>query len=189
MWQLLVSCGLAMLLCGGAAAQSPTTVHELQDRWIELLRDADGPISAEGFEKVFGLDLLVTMRGADGAIRRSRRMAHLDGALLDVDIDARPAQDSLSLSLEWTPHFFAVLTGGSCINLAQLTGDLAAMDWKLRAYAGDELRSASAALFRRDGDLVTYGNASAQKNRRCRLSYRSHYFDPAPVGASRRHGS
>ena len=187
MRQLLVSF-LAMLVCGHASAQTPTTVAELSDRWVELLRDADGDIAAKTFEKVFGLDLLVTTHGVNGAIRRSRRVTHLDGSFVDVEIDSRPARNFMRLSLQWTPGFFAVLTSGSCINLARLTDDLAAVLWKPRAGVGGDGRSAFAALFRRDDNLAAYGDATEQKNRHCRLYYRSHYFDPARTDAIARRG-
>jgi hypothetical protein len=85
----------------------------------------------------------------------------------------------MSLSLEWTPGFFAALKGGSCINLAKLTDELAAMGWRRRGHPGGDGRSAFAALFRRGGDLAAHGDASEQKNQRCGLYFRSHYFDPA----------
>ena len=64
---------LGLCLCGGAGAQSPSSVAELQDRWVELLTATDGDISARTFEKVIGLQLLVTTHGSDGAITRSLR--------------------------------------------------------------------------------------------------------------------
>jgi len=67
MRQLLIL-WLGLFLCGAASAQSPTSVAELHERWIDLLRATDGDISARTFEKVIGLELLVTTHGADGAI-------------------------------------------------------------------------------------------------------------------------
>src|SRR2546430_11511099 len=46
---------LGMFLCGAAGAQSPTSVAELHERWIELLRATDGDIASKTFEKVIGL--------------------------------------------------------------------------------------------------------------------------------------
>ena len=123
MRQLLVSFAyrslalwLGMFLCGEAGAQTPTSVAELHDRWIELLRDADGDITAPTFEKVLGLELLVTTHGVDGAIGRSVHVTRLDGASLFADIHTDPRRKFMNLSLEWTPGFFAVLTSRSCID-------------------------------------------------------------------------
>jgi hypothetical protein len=176
------------LFVGTRARRRRRPVADLNDRWVELLRDADGDIAVETFETVFGLDLLVTTHGVNGAIRRSRRVTHLDGSFVDVEIDSRPASNFMRHSLEWTPGLFAVLTSGSCINLARLTDDLAAVDWKPRAGAGGDERSVFAAIFRRDDNLAAYGNATEQKNRHCRLYYRSHYFDPARTDAIARRG-
>ena len=193
MWQHLASFAyrslalwLGMFLCGEAGAQTPASVAELHDRWTELLRDADGDIPAPTFEKVLGLDLLVTTHGSDGAIGRSVHVTRLDGSSLVADIHAYPAKKFMNVSLEWTPGFFAVLTGRSCIDLAKLTEDLAAMDWKVRSDAEGRRPSPFAALFRRSDNLAAYGNAREGRGRRCRLYYQSHYFDPAWTDKSRR---
>jgi hypothetical protein len=173
--------GLAMFLCGGANAQSPTSVAELQERWVELLSATDGDISAKTFEKVIGLELLVTTHGADGAIARSLQATRLDGSSLLANVRTHPGGKFTSASLEWTPGYFAVLTGGSCISLTKLTDDLIAMDWKVRPDAG----STFAALFQRNDNLAAYGNTVEGRGRRCRLYYQSHYFDPAWIDKRR----
>jgi hypothetical protein len=192
MRQLLVSFAhrslalwLGMFLCGEVGAQTPASVAELHDRWIELLRDADGDISAPTFEKVLGLELLVTTHGVDGAIGRSVHVTRLDGASLFADIHMDPRRKSMNVSLEWTPGFFAVLTRRSCIDLAKLTEDLVALDWKVRSDADARGPSTFAAVFRRNDNLAAYGNALEGKGRRCRLYYQSHYFDPAWIDKSR----
>jgi hypothetical protein len=193
MRQLLVSFAyrslalwLGMFVCGEVGAQMPTCVVELQDRWIELLRDADGNIPVRTFENVLGLELLSTTHGADGAIGRSVHVTRTDGSSLVADVHTYPGRQFMSASLEWTPGFFAVLTSRSCIDLARLTGDLAALDWKLRSDADGRQASTFVALFQRHDNLAAYGNAIEGKGRRCRLYYRSHYFDPASIDKSRR---
>jgi hypothetical protein len=181
MRQFLVSLWLGLCLCGEAGAQSPTSVAELQERWVELLSATDGDISAKTFEKVIGLELLVTAHGADGAIGRSLQVTRLDGSSLLATVRTHPGRKFTSASLEWTPGYFAVLTGGSCISLTKLTEDLLAMDWKVRRDAG----STFAALFQRNDNLAAYGNTVEGRGRRCRLYYQSHYFDPAWLDKSR----
>jgi hypothetical protein len=174
MRQLLIL-WLGLFLCGEAGAQSPTSVAELHERWIDLLRATDGDISATTFEKVIGLQLLVTTHGADGAVARSTRVTRLDGSSLIANVRTHPGGKFMSASLEWTPGYFAVLTGRSCISLEKLTEDLVAMDWKVRPDGA----STFAALFQRNGNLAAYGNTVEGRGRRCRLYYQSHYFDPA----------
>ena len=164
MRQLLVSFAyrslalwMGMLLCGEAGAQAPTSVAELHDRWIEWLRDADGDIPAQTFERVLGLDLLVTTHGADGAIGRSMHVTRLDGSSLVAVVHTYPARKFMNASLEWTPGFFAVLTSRSCIDLARLTEDLVAMGWKERPDAEGRQASPFAALFQRNDKLTAYG--------------------------------
>ena len=138
---------LAMLFCGEVGAQTPTSVAELHDRWIELLRDADGDIPVQTFERVVGLELLVTTHGVDGVLGRSVHVARLDGSSLIADIHTYPSRKFMNVLLEWTPGFFAALTGRSCIDLAKLTEDVVAMDWKVvRSDAGRQA-STFAALF------------------------------------------
>jgi hypothetical protein len=180
MRQLLIL-WLGMFLCGQAGAQSPASVADLQERWIELLRDADGDISARTFEKVIGLELLVTTHGADGAVARSMQATRLDGSSLIANVRTHPGGTFMSASLEWTPGYFAVLTGRSCVSLTKLTEDLVALDWKVRHDAA----STFAALFQRNDNLAAYGNAVEGRGRRCRLYYQSHYFDPAWIDKSR----
>lgn len=177
---------LGMLLCGEAGAQTPASVAELHDRWIELLRDADGNIAAPTFERVLGLDLLVTTHGADGAVGRSVHVTRMDGSSLVADIHTYPGKKFMNVSLEWTPGFFAVLTSRSCIDLAKLTEDLVAMGWKVRSDAEGREASPFAALFQRNDNLAAYGNALEDKGRRCRLYYQSHHFDPSWIDKSRR---
>jgi hypothetical protein len=164
-----------MFLCAGVSAQSPTSVAELHERWIELLRATDGDIAAKTFEKVIGLELLVTTHGADGAVGRSMQAIRLDGSSLIANVRTHPGSKFMSASLEWTPGYFAVLTGRSCVSLAKLTEDLVAMGWKVRSNAA----STFAALFQRNDNLAAYGNTLEGRGRRCRLYYQSHYFDPA----------
>jgi len=172
---------LGMFLCGEASAQSPTSVAELHERWIDLLRATDGDISALTFEKVIGLELLVTTHGADGAIDRSMQATRLDGASLTANVRTHAGNKFMSASIEWTPGYFAVLTGRSCVSLEKLTEDLAAMDWKVRPGAA----STFAALFQRKDNLAAYGNTVEGRGRRCRLYYQSHYFDPAWIDKNR----
>ncbi len=179
MRQFLVSLALGMSLCGAAGAQSPTSVAELHERWIDLLRNADGDISSATFEKALGLTLLVTTHGADGAIGRGMHDTRLDGASLLANVRTHPGGKFTSATLEWTPGYFAVLTGRSCLSLAKLTEDLVAMDWKIRSDAAGRPPSTFAALFQRKDNLAAYGNTIEGKGRRCRLYYQSHYFDPA----------
>jgi hypothetical protein len=193
MRQLLVMfarAGLALwlgtFLCGGARAQSPTCIADLQERWTELLREADGDIPVETFERVIGLELLVTTHRADGAINRSLDVTRMDGPSLRVDLYSHPGRKFMSASIEWTPGYFPVLTSRSCLDLAKLTKDLADMDWEARPDAGRGQASPFAALFQRGGNLAAYGNALEGKGRRCRLYYRSHYFDPAWTDKVRR---
>jgi hypothetical protein len=174
MRQLLIL-WLGMVLCGAAGAQSPTSVAEVHERWIELLRVTDGDISAKTFEKVIGLELLVTTHGADGAVARSMQATRLDGSSLIANVRTHPGGKFMSASLEWTPGYFAVLTGRSCVSLEKLTADLVALDWKVRPGAA----STFAALFQRNDNLAAYGNTVEGRGRRCRLYYQSHYFDPA----------
>lgn len=164
--------GLATLPCGEAGAQAPATVADLHDRWIDLLRDADGDIPAATFERVLGLGLLITTHGADGAVGHSLQVTHSDGASLLADVHTRPGGTSMSVSLEWSPGYFAALTRGSCIDLARLTEDLVAVGWTARP----------AAIFRRNGNLAAYGGAGESRSRRCRLYYQSHLLDPARTG-------
>ena len=173
-------------MCGEAGAQSPTSVAELHDRWIDCFAITDGDISARTFEKVIGLELLVTTHGADGAIGRSVQVTRMDGSSLVADIHTHPGGKFMNVSLEWTPGFFAVLTGRSCIDLAKLTEDLVAMDWKVRSDAEGREASPFAALFQRNDNLAAYGNALEDKGRRCRLYYQSHHFDPSWIDKSRR---
>ena len=180
MRQLLIF-WLGLLLCGAASAQSPTSVAELHERWIELLRATDGDISAKTFEKVIGLELLVTMHGADGTITRSMQATRLDGSSLAANVRTHAGSKLTSASLEWTPGYFAVLTGRSCVSLEKLTQDLVAMDWKVRPDAA----STFAALFQRHDNLAAYGNTVEGRGRRCRLYYQSHYFDPVWLDKSR----
>ena len=56
-------------------------------------------------------------------------------------------------------RLLAVLTSRSCIDLARLTGDLAALDWKLRSDADGRQASTFVALFQRHDNLAAYGNA------------------------------
>src|SRR5262249_17786102 len=133
MRQLLVSFAcrslglwLGIFLCGEVCAQAPTSIAELHDRWVELLRDADGDIPVQIFERVVGLELLVTIHGVDGVIGRSARVTRLDGSSLVADIHTYPRKKFMNVSLAWTPGFFAVLTDRSCIDLARLTEDLVA---------------------------------------------------------------
>jgi hypothetical protein len=174
MRQLLIL-WLGLFMCGEAGAQSPTSVAELHERWIDLLRITDGDISARTFEKVIGLELLVTTHGADGAIARSMQTTRLDGSSLIANVRTHPGGKFMSASLEWTPGYFAVLTGRSCVSLEKLTEDLAALDWKVRPDGG----STFAVLFQRNDNLAAYGNTVEGRTRRCRLYYQSHYFDPA----------
>jgi hypothetical protein len=183
MRQFLVSLALGMSLCGEAGAQSPTTVAELRDRWIELLSETDGDISAIAFEKAMGLELLVTMHGVDGAIGRSVQIVSLDGSSLLANVRTSPGRKSTSASLEWTPGYFAVLTGRSCIDSAELTEDLVAMGWKARS--DPHQASTFSALFQRKDNLAAYGEAGESRGRRCRLYYQSHYFDPVRIDKSR----
>jgi hypothetical protein len=176
MRQLLIL-WLAMFMCGEAGAQTPTTVAELHDRWIELLRQADGDIAAKTFERAIGLELLVTMHGVGGTVGRSVQVIRMDGSSLVADVRTYPGRNFMSASLEWTPGFFAVLTGRSCIDLARLTQDLRAIDWHARTDAGGH-QSPFAALFQRNDNLAAYGNTVEGKGRSCRLYYQSHYFDP-----------
>jgi len=176
---------LGMFLCGAASAQSPTSVAELHERWIELLRATDGDIASKTFEKVIGLELLVTTHGADGAIGRSTHVTRLDGSSLLAKVRTHPGGKFMSASLEWTPGYFAVLTGRSCISLAKLTEDLVAMDWKVAPDSGGRQASTFAALFQRKDNLAAYGNTVEGRGRRCRLYYQSHYFDPAWIDKSR----
>jgi len=178
MRQLLIL-WLGLFLCGEASAQSPTSVAELHERWIDLLRATDGDISARTFEKVIGLELLVTTHGADGAVARSMQASRLDGSSLIANVRTHPGGGFMSASLEWTPGYFAVLTGRSCVSLEKLTEDLVAMDWKVRSDAAGRPPSTFAALFQRKDNLAAYGNTVEGKGRRCRLYYQSHYFDPA----------
>jgi hypothetical protein len=172
---------LGLFLGGEASAQSPTSVAELHERWIDLLRATDGDISAKTFEKVIGLNLLITTYGADGAVGRSMQVTRLDGSSLLANVRTHPGRKFMSASLEWTPGYFAVLTGRSCISLAKLTEDLVAMDWKVRPGTA----STFAALFQRKDNLAAYGNTVEDRGRRCRLYYQSHYFDPAWLDKSR----
>jgi hypothetical protein len=180
MRQLLIL-WLGLFLCGEAGAQSPTSVAELHERWIDLLRITDGDISARTFEKVIGLELLVTTHGADGAIARSMQATRLDGSSLIANVRTHPGGEFMSASLEWTPGYFAVLTGRSCVSLEKLTEDLVALDWKVRPGAA----STFAALFQRKDNLAAYGNTVEGRGRRCRLYYQSHYFDPARIDRRR----
>jgi len=180
MRQLLIL-WLGMLLCGAASAQSPTSVADLHERWIELLRATDGDMSAKTFEKVIGLELLVTTHGADGATCRSMQAIRLDGSSLTASVRTHAGSKFVSASLEWTPGYFAVLTGRSCVSLEKLTEDLVAMDWKVRPDAA----STFAALFQRKYNLAAYGNTVEGRSRRCRLYYQSHYFDPARIDRGR----
>ena len=192
MRQLLVSFAhrslalwLGMFLCGAVGAQTPASVAELHDRWIELLRDADGDISAQTFERVVGLELLVTTHGADGIIGRSVHVTRIDGSSLVADVHTYPGRKFMNVSLEWTPGFFPVLTSRSCIDLAKLTEDLAAMGWKVRSDVDGRQASAFVALFQRGDNLAAYGKALEGKGRCCRLYYQSHYFHPAWIDKSR----
>ena len=145
------------------------------------MRATDGDISAKTFEKVIGLNLLITTYGADGAIGRSMQATRLDGSSLTANVRTHPGSKVMSASLEWTPGYFAVLTGRSCVSLEKLTGDLVAMGWKGRPDAS----STFAALFQRSDNLAAYGNTVEGRGRRCRLYYQSHYFDPAWLDRSR----
>ena len=91
MGRLLVLVVMATLCCGEAGAQSPGTVGELQERWMQLLREADGDISVKTFEAVVGLELLVTTHGADGAVVRSVKITRLDGSSVRADVHILPA--------------------------------------------------------------------------------------------------
>src|SRR5262245_58751997 len=184
MRQFLGLC-LGMFLCGAAGAQSPTSVAELHERWIELLRQTDGAISSRTFERVIGLDLLITTHGADGAIGRGMHVVQPDGSSLLANVRTHPGGKLTSASLEWTPGYFAVLTGRSCLSLAKLTEDLVAMDWKVRSDANGRPASTFAALFQRKDNLAAYGNTVEGKGRRCRLYYQSHYFDPGWIDKGR----
>jgi hypothetical protein len=177
---------LGIFLCGTAGAQSPTSIAELHERWIDLLRDVDGDIAAKTFERMLGLELLVTAHGADGAVNRSVHVTRLDGASLLAGVNTYPAKKFMSASLEWTPGFFAVLTHRSCIDPAKLTADLVAMGWRVRHEAGGRSQSRFAALFQRNDNLAAYGNTVEGKGRPCRLYYQSHYFDPGWIDRNRR---
>jgi hypothetical protein len=181
MRQFLVSLWLGLCLCSEAGAQSPTSVAELQERWVELLSATDGDMSAKTFEKVIGLKLLVTMHGADGAVARSLQATRLDGSSLIATVRTHSGSKVTSASLEWTPGYFAVLTGRSCVSLEKLTEDLVALDWKVRPDAA----STFAALFQRNDNLAAYGNTVEGRVRRCRLYYQSHYFDPGWIDRRR----
>jgi len=180
MRQLLIL-WLGLFLCGEANAQSPTSVAELHERWIDLLRETDGDISATTFEKVIGLDLLVTTYGAGGAIAHGMQATRLDGASLTATVRTHPGGKFTSASLEWTPGYFSVFTGRSCVSLEKLTEDLAALDWKVRP----RVASTFVALFQRNDNLAAYGNTVEGRGRRCRLYYQSHYFDPARIDKGR----
>jgi hypothetical protein len=110
----------------------------------------------------------------------------MDGSSLIAEIHTYPARKFMNVSLEWTPGFFAVLTSKSCIDLARLTNDLAALGWKGRSDAGGRHASPFVALFQRNDNLAAYGNALEDNGRRCRLYYQSHRFDPALVDKTRR---
>ena len=75
MRQLLIL-WLGMFLCGEVGAQSPASVAELHERWIDLLRVTDGDISARTFEKVIGLQLLVYAGLGIGPIGALRPVWH-----------------------------------------------------------------------------------------------------------------